>query len=70
MLFKYGFEELKLKRISFHIDSENLRSRGAVEKLKVPFEGILKNHQIRPDNTSRDTALYAITDKQWKETIS
>jgi len=65
LMLSYVFEQLKFKRVAFCIDSENLRSRGAIETLGIPFEGVLKNHQIRPDGSSRDSAIYAITDDLW-----
>lgn len=65
LMLAYAFEELKFKRVSFCIDSENIRSRKAVEKLGAVFEGILKKQQIRPDGSSRDSAIYAVTDDLW-----
>jgi len=62
LLLSYAFETLQFRRVSFCVDSENLQSRRAVEKLGIPFEGILKKHYIRPDGSSRDSAMYAITD--------
>lgn len=60
LLVSYAIEQLKFNRIIFCIDAENLRSRKAIEKLDIPFEGILKKHQIRPDGSNRDSAIYAI----------
>lgn len=65
MMLSYAIEHLKFKRVSFCIDAENLASRRAVEKLNIPFEGILKKHYIRPDGSSRDSAIYAVTDDVW-----
>ena len=65
LLLTYAFNDLKFKRIAFSIDSENTQSRAAIEKLNIPLEGILKNHIIRPDLTSRDSAIYAITNDMW-----
>ncbi|GAB4222634.1 MAG: hypothetical protein Tsb005_15080 [Gammaproteobacteria bacterium] len=69
LMLAYAFEQLQFKRVAFCIDAENLRSRNAIEKLRIPFEGILKNHQIRADGSSRDSALYAITDKGWAASL-
>jgi len=65
LMLAYAFEQLKFKRVAFCIDAENLQSRKAIEKLGIPFEGILYNHQIRPDGSSRNSAIYAITDEEW-----
>lgn len=68
-MLSYAFDQLKFKRVAFCIDSENLRSRGAVEKLGIPFEGILRKHQIRADGSSRDSVIYAVTDEVWKSML-
>ncbi len=69
LMLSYAFDQLKFKRVAFCIDSENLRSRGAVEKLGIPFEGILRKHQIRADGSSRDSVIYAVTDEVWKSML-
>jgi len=66
LMLSYAFEQLKFRRIDFCIDSENLRSRRAVEKLGVSFEGVLRKQQVRPDGSARDSVIYAITDDRWK----
>ena len=65
LMLKYVFEQFKFRRIAFSIDTENLRSRHAVEKMGIPFEGILRKHLVLPDGSVRDSALYAITDDVW-----
>lgn len=67
LMLAYAFEQLKFKRVAFCIDSENQRSRHAIEKLNIPLEGILKNHQIRPNLTTRHSALYALNADQWNQ---
>ena len=69
LMLSYAFEQLKFKRIAFCVDSENLRSRKAIEKLGIPLEGVLKKHQIRADGSSRDSAVYAITDELWRSKL-
>lgn len=69
LMLAYAFEKLKFNRIAFCIDSENTRSRAAIEKLNIPFEGILKKHQLRSDGSHRDSAIYAITDEIWKSNL-
>jgi len=66
LMLSYAFEKLKFNRVAFCIDSENMRSRAAIEKLGIPFEGILKKHQVRLDGSNRDSAIYAITDEIWQ----
>ena len=65
LLLRHAFETLGARRVEFKTDSENLRSRRAIEKLGASFEGIFRKHRIRPDGTNRDTAWYAIVDDDW-----
>ncbi len=65
MLLNYVFLKLKFNRVAFHIDANNTPSRNAIEKLGIPFEGLLKKELIYPDGFCRDTALYAITNDEW-----
>lgn len=65
LMLRYAFEQLKFRRVAFCIDSENQQSRRALEKLNIPLEGILKNHQIRPNLTTRHSAIYAVNNEQW-----
>jgi len=64
---RYCFEELKLIRVFFKTDSNNLRSQKAMEKIGAKFEGILRNHMIREDGTFRHSAYYSIIAGEWEE---
>ncbi len=66
LLLKYCFEELKLIRVFFKTDSNNLRSQKAMEKIGAKFEGILRNHMIREDGTFRHSAYYSIIESEWE----
>ena len=67
LLLRYCFEELKLIRVFFKTDSNNLRSQKAMEKIGAKFEGILRNHMIREDGTFRHSAYYSIIEGEWEE---
>jgi len=47
-------------RIEFRVDTRNVRSMAAVEKLGAMREGILRRHMITWTGYVRDTALYAL----------
>ena len=53
------------RRVAFHIDSINGRSRGAVEKLGATFEGILRRDRVTWTGRVRDTCVYSILDDEW-----
>jgi RimJ/RimL family protein N-acetyltransferase len=67
LLLKYCFEELKLIRVFFKTDSNNIRSQRAMEKIGAKFEGVLRNHMIRDDGTFRHSAYFSIIESEWKE---
>jgi len=70
LLLKYCFEELKLVRVFFKTDSNNLRSQKAMEKIGAKYEGTLRNHMIREDGTFRHSAYYSIIESEWEEVRS
>lgn len=67
VLLHYAFEVWGLQRVTIKTDAENIRSRTAIERIGGTFEGILRNHMIRKDGTSRDTAMYSIIATEWPE---
>lgn len=65
LLLQSVFEALQFNRVSFSVDSINLRSCRALEKLGLQKEGVLKQHIIRADGTLRDSVIYAVIAKEW-----
>lgn len=54
-------------RVEILTDALNARSRAAIEKLGARFEGVLGNHKITWTGRVRDTALYAVLDRDWPD---
>lgn len=65
LLLQYAFENLKVIRVEFCVDSRNLRSRAAIEKLSAVQEGILRQHMTMENGYTRDTMLYSILKQEW-----
>ena len=65
LLLKYCFDELKLIRVFFKTDSNNIRSQKAMEKIGAKREGIIRNHMIREDGTFRHSAYFSIIESEW-----
>mgnify|MGYP001401723049 CR=1 FL=1 len=65
LLLTYCFENLRLYRVQFKTDENNLRSRSAIEKVGGKFEGILRNDMLRDDGTKRNSAYYSIIEEEW-----
>ena len=58
------FDRLKYRRVEWKCDALNARSRAAALRLGFSFEGIFRQHFI-VKNRNRDTAWFAIIDKDW-----
>ena len=58
------FDRLKYRRVEWKCDALNARSRKAALRLGFSFEGIFRQHFI-VKNRNRDTAWFAMLDKDW-----
>ena len=67
LLLQYIFEQLKLERVQLKTDNLNERSQNAIERIGAKFEGRLRSHMRRKDNSMRDTMLYSIIRDEWPE---
>jgi RimJ/RimL family protein N-acetyltransferase len=64
LLVRHAFEDLGYRRFEWKCDALNAASRRAAERLGFSFEGIFRQHMIYKGR-NRDTAWYAILDKDW-----
>lgn len=53
------------RRVEFHVDAINLRSRRAVEKLGAHLDGILRADRTTWTGRVRDTCVYSILANEW-----
>ena len=67
LLLKHAFEELGARRVGLNVDSQNMRSRQAVERIGGVQEGIVRKQRIRRDGTRRDTVIYGFIDDDWPQ---
>lgn len=65
LLLTYCFEVLGLQRVQIKTDHDNLRSQKAIERIGATKEGVLRNHMIRKDGSTRHTVMYSITLQEW-----
>jgi RimJ/RimL family protein N-acetyltransferase len=65
LLLAHAFEECGFGRVKIQTDSINLRSQAAIAKLGAVREGLLRRHMVRPDGTTRETVVFAITVDEW-----
>lgn len=54
------------RRIEFRVDTRNMRSMAAVEKIGGIREGVLRQERITWTGYLRDTALFAILADEWR----
>ncbi len=65
MLLRHAFERLNCIAVEFRTHRLNTQSRRAIERLGAQLDGMLRAHQISPNGSLRDTAVYSITAAEW-----
>lgn len=65
LLLGHAFETLGCVAVELRTHFLNAASRAAIERLGAKFDGVLRSHQILPDGSRRDTAVYSILDIEW-----
>lgn len=65
LLLGYAFDTLACIAVEFRTHRLNTQSRRAIERLGAQLDGILRAHQLSPNGTLRDTAVYSITGAEW-----
>lgn len=66
LLLTHAFEELKAIAVEFRTNWYNFPSRNAILRLGAKQDGVLRNHQIMPDGSLRDTVVFSIIECEWK----
>ena len=64
-MLREAFENLKVIRVTFRVDTENLISEKAVLRVGAKFEGTIRNGGLLPDGRKRDYKIYGIIDSEW-----
>ena len=65
LLLGHAFETLDCIAVEFRTHFFNHQSRRGIERLGAKQDGILRNHQIAPNCTLRDTVVYSIIATEW-----
>lgn len=66
LLLTHAFEELKVIAVEFRTNWHNFPSRNAIARLGAKQDGVIRNHQIMPDGSFRDTVIFSIIESEWK----
>ena len=65
VMLSHAFDDLGCVAVEFRTHFFNQASRAAIERLGAKLDGILRSHQLLPDGSRRDTAVYSILDIEW-----
>ena len=65
LLLRHAFETLHCIAVEFRTHWFNHASRMAIARLGAKQDGVLRNHQLLPDGSRRDTVVFSILDSEW-----
>lgn len=65
LLLAHAFETLGAIAVELRCHFLNHASRAAIARLGAKQDGILRNHQILPDGSYRDTVVFSIIASEW-----
>ena len=65
LLLTHAFEKLACIAVEFRTHWFNQASREAIARLGAKQDGVLRNHQLMPDGSKRDTVVFSIIDGEW-----
>ena len=65
MLLTHAFEKLACIAVEFRTHWFNHASREAIARLGAKQDAVLRNHQLMPDGSKRDTVVFSIIDSEW-----
>jgi RimJ/RimL family protein N-acetyltransferase len=65
LLLTHAFESLDCICVEIRTHFFNHASRQAIERLGAKLDGILRNNQVLPNGTIRDTCAYSIIATEW-----
>lgn len=65
LLLQHAFETLNCIAVEFRTHFFNHQSRAAIARLGAKQDGILRNHQVAPNGSLRDTVVFSIIAPEW-----
>ncbi len=65
VLLEHAFEKLNCIAVELRTHWFNFDSRAAIARLGAKQDGVLRNHQISPNGTLRDTVVFSIIQSEW-----
>lgn len=69
LLLEFAFEMLKMERVEFRADNDNLRSINAMKSIGCVAEGVLRSNTFKPNGERRDSIVLSILKEEWNKTV-
>jgi RimJ/RimL family protein N-acetyltransferase len=67
LLLAHAFETLGCQVVGLRTDNFNFRSQRAIEALGAKKDGVIRHHALRRDGSVRDTVIYSILAREWRD---
>jgi len=65
LMLTHAFEVWQVSSVSLHTDARNQRSRDAMARIGLRYEGVLRAHRLGTDLRPRDSARFSVTAADW-----
>lgn len=65
LMLTHAFEVGRVRRVTLKTDARNQRSRAAMERLGLRFDGVLRAHMPAADGGVRDSAFFSVLAAEW-----
>jgi N-acetyltransferase len=65
LMLTHAFEVWQVSSVSLHTDARNRRSRDAMQRIGLHYEGVLRAHRLGTDLRPRDSARFSVTAAEW-----
>ena len=65
LMLTHAFEVWQVSSVALHTDARNQRSRDAMARIGLRYEGVLRAHRLGTDLKPRDSARFSVTAADW-----
>ncbi len=65
LMLTHAFEVWQVSSVALHTDARNQRSRDAMARIGLRYEGVLRAHRLGTDGKPRDSARFSVTAADW-----
>ena len=65
LMLRHAFDVMGMRRVELKTSTTNAASRNAMLRIGATEEGILRQHMLRWDGSSRDSVYFSVLDGEW-----